>query len=227
MSARLSRPYIEAVPFTTEKLTEARHYQDPEARQQLRQYLTSAQKFDEALEFGFPSPERATGSPYSADSSSPVPRGPSSQGMDGDDGSLSSYGPPTPTADLDHSQSVVVAPSTTSESEFGLPLQNNTPEKHTVGDSNSNSRSSSSSGGDREMTLRMTLTRPELRLSENEVQSWQTAPSSGEERTLGDPLALERLAVCDDATGAHGAFAVRDCARDRGLRRVWASLRRR
>lgn len=35
--------------------TSARHYQDPEARLKLRVYLASPQKFDEALEFGFPS----------------------------------------------------------------------------------------------------------------------------------------------------------------------------
>ncbi|KAI1192443.1 hypothetical protein F5X97DRAFT_85772 [Nemania serpens] len=32
----------------------ASHYQDPEARHKLRAYLASPQKFDEALEFGFP-----------------------------------------------------------------------------------------------------------------------------------------------------------------------------
>ncbi|KAI1160547.1 hypothetical protein F5B18DRAFT_663746 [Nemania serpens] len=32
----------------------AAHYQDPEARHKLRAYLASPQKFDEALEFGFP-----------------------------------------------------------------------------------------------------------------------------------------------------------------------------
>ena len=33
---------------------EAKHYQDPEARMKLRLYLASPQKFDEAIEFGFP-----------------------------------------------------------------------------------------------------------------------------------------------------------------------------
>ena len=35
----------------------ATHYQDPEARLKLRVYLASPQKFDEAIEFGFPSIE--------------------------------------------------------------------------------------------------------------------------------------------------------------------------
>ncbi|CAK7233315.1 hypothetical protein SCUCBS95973_008553 [Sporothrix curviconia] len=35
----------------------AAHYQDPEARMKLRVYLASPQKFDEAIEFGFPSTE--------------------------------------------------------------------------------------------------------------------------------------------------------------------------
>lgn len=34
---------------------DAAHYQDPEARLKLRVYLASPQKFDEAVEFGFPS----------------------------------------------------------------------------------------------------------------------------------------------------------------------------
>lgn len=34
--------------------TAAAHYQDPEARHKLRAYLASPQKFDEALQFGFP-----------------------------------------------------------------------------------------------------------------------------------------------------------------------------
>jgi hypothetical protein len=40
----------------------AQYYQDPEARLKLRVYLASPQKFDEAVEFGFPALESADGS---------------------------------------------------------------------------------------------------------------------------------------------------------------------
>jgi len=40
-------------PFSCD--SEATYYQDPEARLKLRVYLSSPQKFDEAIEFGFPS----------------------------------------------------------------------------------------------------------------------------------------------------------------------------
>ena len=43
---------VAAEPFID---PEAAHYQDPEARLKLRVYLASPQKFDEAIEFGFPS----------------------------------------------------------------------------------------------------------------------------------------------------------------------------
>ncbi|KAK5132774.1 hypothetical protein LTR08_008659 [Meristemomyces frigidus] len=224
MSARLSRPYIEDVPLPVEEPSEARYYQDPEARRQLRHYLTSVRNFDEAIEFGFPSPDRITPSPYSTDPSSPIWKGFSPPGPDGDDASLSSYDPPTPTA-IDYGHPVVV-PSASFDSGIALPLQLNTHDKPASDNKNNHSRSSSSFGGDREMTLRMTLTRPELRLSEKEVNSWQRMPSSGGVVTGVDPLALESLPVCDDATGAHGAFAVRCGGREKGLRKVWKNLRR-
>lgn len=45
--------------ISTTALPTRTHYQDPEARMKLRVYLASPQKFDEALEFGFPALDAA------------------------------------------------------------------------------------------------------------------------------------------------------------------------
>lgn len=64
------------------------------------------------------------------------------------------------------------------------------------------------------MTLRMTLTRPDLRAKEEEIYGWQaqqkqTFPSLDIATSGKDPLALEDLPpLCEDVTGRHGAFAV-------------------
>jgi len=49
----------------------AKHYRDPEARLKLRVYLASPQKFDEALEFGFPSIEQKEKPLYTRPATSP------------------------------------------------------------------------------------------------------------------------------------------------------------
>jgi hypothetical protein len=58
--------------------------------------------------------------------------------------------------------------------------------------------------GTREMTLRMTLTRPELRAKEEDLYGWQT------KTVEKDPLGLPELPPpVEDVTGAHGAFAIK------------------
>ena len=54
------------------------------------------------------------------------------------------------------------------------------------------------------MTLRMTLTRPDLRADEDALYGWQ-----GQKGGRDDPLALEELNLSDDMTGTRGAFAVK------------------
>lgn len=61
----------------------------------------------------------------------------------------------------------------------------------------------------REMTLRMTLTRPELRADEEDLYGWS--------RKEDDPLALEQLPMSDDTTGENGAFAVKPNNRRSGM----------
>ena len=56
----------------------------------------------------------------------------------------------------------------------------------------------------REMTLRMTLTRPDLRADEEQLYGWKEQKGRKD-----DPFALEELHLTDDMTGAQGAFAVK------------------
>lgn len=58
----------------------------------------------------------------------------------------------------------------------------------------------------REMTLRMTLTRPDLRADEEQLYGWQSPPPK---TSRDDPLALEDLVFTDDMTGTKGAFYVK------------------
>jgi hypothetical protein len=61
----------------------------------------------------------------------------------------------------------------------------------------------------REMTLRMTLTRPDLRANAEDLYGWS--------RKEDDPLALEQLPMSDDTTGENGAFAVKPNNRRSGM----------
>jgi len=74
----------------------------------------------------------------------------------------------------------------------------------------------------RDMTLRMTLTKPELRASEEELYGWQDdheeiAPSECDDK---DPLALEELTYSDDTSGLGGAFA-QNLSRKKGIKGFW------
>ncbi|KAF2151206.1 hypothetical protein K461DRAFT_279995 [Myriangium duriaei CBS 260.36] len=76
----------------------------------------------------------------------------------------------------------------------------------------------------RDMTLRMTLTRPELRASDEELYGWQdgyeeVAPVELE--VTRDPLALESLNFSDDMSGLNGAFA-QELAKKKGIKGLWA-----
>lgn len=72
----------------------------------------------------------------------------------------------------------------------------------------------------RDMTLRISLTKPELRASDEELYGWQDGFEDGVNDVADDdkdPLALESLVFSDDVSGLHGAFA-QDMARKRGIK---------
>jgi len=169
----------------------ARHYQDPEARLKLRVYLASAQKFDEAIEFGFPALEEKSDTLRRPSLSRQHQTAPTVLTFY-DDETVSLFDT------LDDGDDVASLP----EKDLSNSRSNNTtPTKlHHHPSTNQASTDPKSPSlnvttglkptepyaqllsGSREMTLRMTLTRPDLRATEK-VQY-----AKGD-----DPLALQQL----------------------------------
>ncbi|KAF2187024.1 hypothetical protein K469DRAFT_629860 [Zopfia rhizophila CBS 207.26] len=191
---------------------EATHYQDPEARKKLRTYLSSPQKFDEAVEFGFPStagndsaPPRYQLPPITTDARNfsrdmqTFLRDDKMSFLEDDDEDAA--------ADSDE-ESITDLESPVTPSSTGLSFRSHT--RHL----SSNFSSMDSTGLppmhpmqarlNREMTLRMTLTRPDLRADEEHLYGWRAHRGSRD-----DPFALEELHLSDDMTGSKGAFAVK------------------
>jgi hypothetical protein len=184
----------------------ATHYQDPEARLKLRVYLASPQKFDEAIEFGFPSMD---GMADGTDKENKAPKrlskdisGRTSHGTEKaqvsflDDDAASLFEDDASMADPD-------SPLTPLGVDLGLRPRGVSP---TYGKGNNTSSDFShlvpkptlvkqpesyaqAMAGSREMTLRMTLTRPDLRADENTLYGWQAASSKSPLRE--EPLALD------------------------------------
>jgi len=179
----------------------AKHYQDPEARLKLRVYLASPQKFDEAIEFGFPSINGVT----DGDKENKPPKRMSKEVKKScsteksflydDDASLfdddvSMNDPDSPITPF-YAESralprTVVTPGTRCSktsadySHLGInkPTLVKQPESY-----------AQAMAGNREMTLRMTLTRPDLRADESTIYGWQATKS---------PLRDTNLTIDDD-----------------------------
>jgi hypothetical protein len=193
---------------------EATHYRDPEARKKLRTYLSSPQKFDEAIEFGFPStagndsvtphyqlpPIASHSRKFSRDMQTFLRDGKLSffedlsndnQGLESDEDSVPDMESPTTPSSTGHSfrvHSRQISHSKLSTDDPSSPLY--------PGAGHFN----------REMTLRMTLTRPDLRADDDQLYGWQS-PSL--KAPKDDPLALEDLVFTDDMTGTKGAFYIK------------------
>jgi hypothetical protein len=222
---------------------EATHYRDPEARKKLRMFLASPQKFDEAVEFGFPSTtgeEATTMAPryqlppittdaqnFSRDMQTFLRDDKISflEDNEDDDTKLDTDG-----------ESVTDMDSPVTPSSVGLSFRG-----HTRHVSPSTFCSMDSAGLpplhpmqgrlNREMTLRMTLTRPDLRADEEQLYGWQTpkAKEVKEVKEERDPFALEELHLTDDLTGSHSPFAVKPKSHGNLVSRLLkrASMRRR
>lgn len=194
----------------------ATHYQDPEARLKLRAYLASPQKFDEAIEFGFPSLDGVA-----EDKENKPPRlsadiiGRKSQSTEkarsffwkdvemstlfDDDSSLQDPDSPLTPMFADPLSKHHRAPSPKdgkTSADFSRlgptkPMMVKQPETYTH-----------AATGSREMTLRMTLTRPDLRADETVLYGWQTSRSPlGEE-----PLTLEESEGKAEVRGPFGGI---------------------
>lgn len=160
----------------------AAHYQDPEARLKLRVYLASPQKFDEAIEFGFPSRDlpvvtHASHSPDRRHSRQPLSDESNLRSFlvdfddeDDDDGKLSLTSDQHSVADSDSPQTPQM---------LEKPLTRPSPFRVVSESAQTHGKKASESGltmepaGSREMTLRMTLTRPDLRAHEEQIYGWQ------------------------------------------------------
>lgn len=238
---------------------EATHYQDPEARKKLRTYLASPQKFDEAVEFGFPSAgataevggdgavaatTTTTASRYQLPPIRTDARGFSRDMQtflredrvsflednddDDDDEDVEGEGevdletdaesitdvesPVTPSSAANMSMSTSTSTSTSTSFRNGGRghARHISPSTFSSLDSSSGMRGvqppRGGGGGlalNREMTLRMTLTRPDLRADEEQLYGWQTQAQQK------DPFALEELHLSDDMTGGKSPFAVK------------------
>lgn len=176
----------------------ARHYQDPEARLKLRVYLASPQKFDEAIEFGFPSMDDKELLPmhrpslsrshntapcktfFHDDAPSIFDNLDLSDDNDSDAASLPERDAPyTPMDAAFHTDAILLSPSDATSSESSNTLYSRPTVRHYTSDPFAQLLA-----GSREMTLRMTLTRPDLRADEKALYAHTTGD---------DPLALEHL----------------------------------
>ncbi|KAH9243309.1 hypothetical protein K456DRAFT_158563 [Colletotrichum gloeosporioides 23] len=216
---------------------EAAHYQDPEARLKLRAYLASPQRFDEVIEFGFPSreamsPEAARNSkdPKSRRSKA-VPADESDNlrtfladdrsSIYSEDGSLDSDSPKTPQT-LENATGLRPPPPLKGDRAYSPQPSNN---EYAAAET-------------REMTLRMTLTRPDLRAHDDQIYGWQAKccpPAPGrksQSNALRDDFAAPAFAR--DGTSKESIerqFAAMDQwnaqTNDRGvMKRFWNKVRR-
>ncbi|KAL9639871.1 MAG: hypothetical protein Q9164_000650 [Protoblastenia rupestris] len=212
----------------------ATHYQDPSTRLKLRVYL-SPQKFDEAIEFGFPSMEDRDHHPLSRPSLQnqrqfhTTPPGktflddsnPSifdalsaSDSSDDETQSLPERKSPYTPQDPLFTETYLLSPSIASHpSRSSLhiaPL--NFPSKPTIRHDPSEPLAQVLAGN-REMTLRMTLTRPDLRANEKALY----------EKTTGDdPLALKHLPEIGEQKG--DIWDTLPPARESGLKKIWRKV---
>lgn len=233
----------------------AAHYQDPEARLKLRVYLASPQKFDEAVEFGFPSADVLSPAAALGGESSGLGRrhpgqklaGSSSSNMrsfladdddddDDDDGKLSLNSDQPSLADPDSPKTPEPFESKAGGSRharlgsadpiLGKDFGPKVPE----GGGGGYAQAPASS---REMTLRMTLTRPDLRAHEDEIYGWQ-------QRSTYQQHSRRPTALASTATEAGGAYLAKEslekfpamdhwnaASTDKGvMKRIWNRVRR-
>jgi hypothetical protein len=147
----------------------ATHYQDPAARMKLRVYLASASKFDEAVEFGFPSLQEKNRSQHERPKTSPRLTNESGRTFFTDD---------TPSLLRDDASShdeieTTQDPRTPEDAEFRIHRKSQKSSSERMGlrpqvVRTTNEQYAQSSTLDREMTIHMTLTRPDLRSPEEQ-----------------------------------------------------------
>ncbi|EKD16257.1 uncharacterized protein L3040_009509 [Drepanopeziza brunnea f. sp. 'multigermtubi'] len=173
------------------------HYQDPEARLKLRVYLASPKNFDEAIEFGFPSMDGLT------DNAEKMNKPPVCKSVDAgreeksfsierdqsfyNDDTVSSFeddismadpdSPLTPRGELGFRPQNRTLTTSASSRCMTLPDFTNPASSRPVLLKQAEPFTHNNNAGSREMTLRMTLTRPDLRADETAIYGWQQCKS--------------------------------------------------
>lgn len=145
---------------------------------------------------------------------------PSSNDSGADLASLDTARSSTPPADGARRPYHAVTQSASFDSGIGLPLQLNWEEKP------GGTTRSSSGNGFSATAESTTLNHSDDWVPEHRVHDFDWIMIPGPEISDLGPLALESLTVCDDSSGARGAFAVQTPLGPKGLQRVWNSIRR-
>ncbi|RPA98052.1 hypothetical protein L873DRAFT_1067240 [Choiromyces venosus 120613-1] len=189
--------------------TDAAYYQDPEARLKLRVYLASPQKFDEAVEFGFPSTAESKGF------SKTRPRTATIRKIEPEIDDLPSKERDHQFNDLDN---VSMAVGDVMDYQKMRELEEQTPSAvmpSRISNVSVFDPYPHASPGNREMTLRMTLTRKDLRADENELYGWRKS----------DPLALEDLPPASDSDAGQFDWGHSGRGSQTGLKKLWRKMR--
>ncbi|KAK3337461.1 hypothetical protein B0T19DRAFT_438126 [Cercophora scortea] len=191
----------------------AAHYQDPEARLKLRVYLASPQKFDEAIEFGFPSTDPPS-APHESSKESKVFRrrqsrqqlaavSPNTQTFlvdddDEDDDEELSLSSDQPSMADPESPKTPQAIENKAGAHGIRPLRVGATDAAHAKDAGSHALEASgyahAPASSREMTLRMTLTRPDLRAHEDQIYGWRQMSGHqqpGRKSTTMAPLGMD------------------------------------
>lgn len=194
----------------------ASYYQDPSARSTLRQYTASPQKFDEALEHGFPSLGEV------------VEKDEKDNGFAAyklrtflDDDKSSTYSNDSTVSDPDSPKTppIIYKPLPAQETRSCTPSETS-PELGYAQEPSS-----------REMTMRMTLTRPDLRANEDQIYGWQKSAAARKAHMRGEALAPvqpEREPGMKDMEKHFDALDKENIepSEKGGMRRFWKRVRR-
>lgn len=185
---------------TSPALDPASHYQDPETRLKLRAYLSSPHKFDEALEFGFPAVDQAQGTGEQLPKRTDSLVQPSDNGLHRmqtlpEDRRCSVYSDGTTTADPDSPRTPDTLEKPALHSERPSQEQQEQEEQQQQEQSTATQGDyAQAPASSREMTLRMTLTRPDLRANDDQIYGWQKQRPSN----LDSPRSPAKTSTDDD-----------------------------
>ena len=193
--------------------SEATYYQDPEARLKLRVYLASPQKFDEAVEFGFPSQAEV-------DLFKPLGE------MHLHEVDLGGRSTATTTTTTTTTTTATTVTDTTDTTDTTSTADYTTADDDDDDDDDDDKsavaltsaiKPEQTMPGMREMTLRMTLTRKDLRAYEDDASDCRREPV----------LTAEGQLLPENKHAAHLIdWAVIDREAESGLKRLWRRVKR-